>query len=413
MAGRIDCPMSKRAKIALLIDTATTWGSGLIEGIAEFAHRRGDWQFFLGPRGKYDRMVLPDHWDGDGVIARVTHEALARQIVDKRIPAVNVSWYRYGDGAIPQCTCDEIAIAELALNYFIERGFRQFAYCGSSLRPDYVDRFGQAFIDQLSQLSYACRTFLPRGEPDSFLPPAHETDRMIAWLQELPKPTALLAFDSVQARQVTDVCHLAGLDVPHEVAVLGGEHDLLSCTISHPELSSIDHGPRQVGWAAAELLSRLLDGELPPKEPILLSGSRVITRQSTDTMAVGDEMLAAAIRFIKERSHERIHVSDLLRDVPVSRRALEKGFRKCLGRSPAEEIRRVRVDHAVQLLCDTSWPMPKIATACGFERPELMTRAFRRELKTTPSEFRRQHARERQSVAPVETPAPVRRRGTS
>jgi LacI family transcriptional regulator len=391
--------MSKRAKIALLIDTATTWGSGLIEGIADFAHRRDDWQFFLGPRGKYDRMLLPDHWDGDGVIARVTHEGLARQIVERGLPAVNVSWYRYGDGEIPRCTCDERKIAELAADYFLDRGFRQFAYCASALRPDYVDRFGAAFVERLQARSYPCRTFIPRSESESFLPTADEADRMIQWLSALPKPTGLLAFDSVQARQVTDVCHLAGIDVPHEIAVLGGEHDLLSCTISKPELSSIDHSPRRVGWAAAELLSRLLAGEPPPREPILLPGSRVITRQSTDTVAVNDDLLAAAVRFIKARSHLRIQVSDVLRAVPISRRALEKGFRKCLGRSPAEEIRRVRLDQAVQLLCDTSWAMPRIASACGFDRPELMTRAFRRELKTTPSEFRRQYARERQEAA--------------
>jgi LacI family transcriptional regulator len=142
-----------------------------------------------------------------------------------------------------------------------------------------------------------------------------------------------------------------------------------------------------------------MGGEPAPNEPILLPASRVITRQSTDTVAVGDDLLAAALRFIKSRSHDRIQVNDVLREVPLSRRALEKGFRKLLGRSPAEEIRRARLDHAVQLLCDTSWPMPRIAVACGFERPELMTRAFRRELKTTPSEFRRQHARSRQESA--------------
>jgi LacI family transcriptional regulator len=106
---------------------------------------------------------------------------------------------------------------------------------------------------------------------------------------------------------------------------------------------------------------------------------------------VEDDLLAAAVRFIKHHCHERIQVGNILEEVPISRRALEKGFRKWLGRSPAEEIRRIRVDRAVQLLCDTSWSMPRIATAVGFDRPELLTRAFRRELSTTPSEFRRRH----------------------
>lgn len=350
---------------------------------------------FLGPRGKYERVLLPDHWEGDGVIARVTCRELADQLVARQIPAVNVSWYRYGDSHIPQCTCDPQAVAELAVEYFLNRGFRQFAYCASTLRPDYQDELGQAYSEALRRRSLNGRHFVPEAHPDRYLPTANELDRLVAWLQSLPKPIALLAFDSLQARQVTDACQAAEIEVPQHIAVMGGEHDLLSSTISRPELSSIDHAPRQVGWAAAEMLSRMMRGESLGNARELLAPSRVITRQSTETIAVADDMLAAAIQYIHTHSRRQIRISDLLAAIPLSRRALEKGFRKYLSRSPAEEIRRVRVDHAVQLLCDTSWPMPRIAAACGFERPELLARAFRRELGTTPSDFRRKHLAER------------------
>lgn len=388
--------MTKRAKVALLIDTATTWGSGLIEGIAEYANAHEDWQCFLGPRGKYDRSLLPDDWECDGVIARVTNQELADQLIHRRIPSVNVSWYRYGEGKIPCCTCDQASIAELAVDYFIDRGLRQFAYCPSTLRPNFVDDFGPAFTESLRRRTFSCYSFVPEPVVDSSFPTAGELARMAEWLQSLPKPIGLLAFDSVQARQIAESCLLANIDVPHEVAILGGEHDLLSCTISKPQLSSVDHSPRQVGWTAAKLLSRLMAGEAPPSKPVLLPATRVITRQSTDTVAVTDDLLALALDYIKKHSNRHIQVADILREVPISRRALEKGFRKCLGRSPAQEIRRVRVDQAVQLLCDTTWAMPRIAQACGFERSELLTRAFRRELKTTPSEFRKQHRKDRQ-----------------
>jgi LacI family transcriptional regulator len=190
---------------------------------------------------------------------------------------------------------------------------------------------------------------------------------------------------------VIEACDVGGIQVPHEVAVLGGEYDFLSCTISKPQLSSIDHAPRRVGFTAAEILSRMLDGEPPPHEPVLLPPSRIISRQSTDTVAIGDELLAAAVQFIKRHCNKKIQVRDILREVPISRRVLEKGFQKWLGRSPAEEIRRIRVDQAVQMLCDTSWSMPRIASAVGFVLPELLTRAFRRELGMTPSEFRKRH----------------------
>lgn len=388
--------MGKRAKVALLIDTATTWGSGLIEGIADYAHESAAWQLFLGPYGKYDRMLLPAGWEGDGVIARVTTQALADQLVEMQIPAVNVSWYKFRDNEIPRCTCDEVDIARRAVEYFLDRGFRQFAYCGSSVRENYVDRVGQAYFELLHNQAYPCSRYTPQADPEGFLPKPEDLNSLIQWLQELPKPVALLAFDSIQARFVTEACQMAGIEVPQEVAVLGGEHDFLSCTISKPELSSIDHSPCRVGYAAAEMLARLMDEQTLQSESVLLPASRIITRQSTDTVALNDDLLAACVHFIKNNSHKRIQVSDILKSVPISRRALEKGFRKHLSRSPAEEIRRVRVLKAVTLLCDTSWPMPKIASACGFDRPELLTRAFRRELDMTPSQFRKQSVKKRQ-----------------
>jgi LacI family transcriptional regulator, galactose operon repressor len=399
--------MGTRARIALLIDTATTWGTGLIEGIADYAHESADWQILLAPRGKYDQMMLPDNWNGDGVIARITHERLAEQIIRLGVPAVDVSWYRFGADRIPRCTCDERAVAALAAKYFTDLGFRQFAYCGSSIRPNYVDHFGEAFVEQLRRKAYSCHTFYPRSDPVSVMPPVEELDRMIEWLRSLAKPVGLLAFDSLQARQVTEACALGGINVPHEVAVLGGEYDRLSCTISKPQLSSIDHAPHLVGHTAADLLARLIRGEAPPIEPVFIPVTRVIACQSTDTVAVADELLAAGVRFIKDHCHERIRVSHILAAVPISRRALEKGFRNSLGRSPAEEIRRVRVERAVQMLCDTSWAMPRIAKAAGFERPELLTRAFRRELRTTPSEFRKFHLRERKMLSAAKTQAEV------
>lgn len=383
--------MGRRAQIALLIETSTTWGTGLIEGVAEYAHAHEDWHFLLGPRGKYERSSLPTDWKGDGIIARITHQEMADQLAALRVPTINVSWYEFAEPFIPSCTCDYRAVAETAAKYFIDLGFRQFAYCSSFIRPDYVDRFGDAFVETLQKRTYRCHRHAANWRPDSLLPPVHELDRLTDWLRNLPKPIGLLTHDSVQARQVTEACEAAGLHVPHEIAVLGGEYDFLSCTISKPQLSSIDHGGQRVGYIAAEMLSNWLAGNEPSREPVLIPPTRVISRQSTDTVAVSDSLLAAAIRYIKQNCHAKIQVSDILREVPISRRALEKGFQKALNRSPAEEIRRIRVEFAVQMLCDTSWSMPRIAAAVGFALPELMTRAFHRELGMAPSEFRKRH----------------------
>lgn len=377
-------------RIALLIDTATSWGSGLIEGVADYAKaRKRRWSFSFEPRGKYDRMSIPDGWQGDGVVARITYAELAEKLIASRIPAINVSWFRYGENIIPRCTCDEAAAAEMAARYFLSNGFRQFAYCGSTLRPGYYDRLREAFVRVLDESDYCCEVFTPDHADFVLLDYEQQLQKISTWLLELPKPTALLAFDDLQGRQITEACYLAGLSVPDDVAVLGGEHDELCSRISTPPLSSVDQNPVEVGYRAAEMLDLLMAGESLPKADVSLTPRRIIARQSTDKLAIDDPLLASALHYIRDNYAEDLHIGDILQAIPLSRRALEIGFRHYLDRTPREEIRRIRVQKAVELLCDTDWSVTKIATDCGFDRPELLTRAFRRELKSTPSEFRK------------------------
>ncbi|MEO1496211.1 MAG: DNA-binding transcriptional regulator [Planctomycetota bacterium] len=389
-------------RIALLIDTATSWGAGLIEGIAAYAKdQRLSWLFSIEPRGKYEPMMLPEGWRGAGVIARVTHSGLAEQLIAQRIPAVNVSWFSYGENLIPRCTCDEVASGELAADYYLQNGYRQFAYCGSTIRPSYNDRLGAAFREAVEKAGCPCHTFLPDRDRFATLDSESQLKELSAWLAGLPRPTALLAFDSIQGRQVTEACAQTGLVVPDDIAVLGGEHDELCSRVSSPPLSGIDQSPGEVGFRAAEMLHQQMNGQRPAESDLRVPPRRVITRQSTDKVAIGDEMLAEALRYIREHCSEQLHIRDILQAVPLSRRALEIGLRTYLGRTPREEIRRIRVEKAVELLCDTDMPITKIAMACGFDRPELLTRAFRRELDATPSQFRKRLVEQRAAAEAV------------
>ncbi|TWT87620.1 Xylose operon regulatory protein [Pseudobythopirellula maris] len=377
-------------RVALLIDTATTWGAGLIEGIADYAKaNRRNWLFSFEPRGKYDRLLLPDGWRGDGVIARITHPGLAEQLIKRKMPAVNVSWFRYGGNIIPRCSCDEAAAAQMAARYFFDNGYRQFAYCASTLRPSYHDRLGDAFAEEIARSGFPCERFDPDHDRFEKLDSEQQLGELSRWLEGLPRPIALLAFDTIQGRQVTEACSQSGLSVPDDIAVLGGEHDELCSRISSPQLSGVDQSPQEVGARAAEMLDQLMAGQTLKDSNVGLPPKRIITRLSTDKVAIQDDMLAAAILFIRRHFANELRIRDILHEIPLSRRALEIGFRRHLGRTPRDEIRRIRVQKAQELLCDTDWPITRIATACGFDRPELLTRAFRRELKATPSEFRR------------------------
>ena len=115
----------------------------------------------------------------------------------------------------------------------------------------------------------------------------------------------------------------------------------------------------------------------------------VIGRQSTDILAIDDEAVVRALRFIQEHAFRDIGVRDILQELPISRRSLEIQFRKFLGRSPAEEIRRVRLERGRELLGRPDLSVSEIASACGFANGTRFGVAFRKRFGQTPLAYRK------------------------
>jgi LacI family transcriptional regulator len=145
------------------------------------------------------------------------------------------------------------------------------------------------------------------------------------------------------------------------------------------------------GYEAARLLARLMDGETPPSEPVMIEPWGVVTRQSTDTLGCKDPVVDQAIRYIEINYAKPIGVSDVIAAVSVSRRSLERRFRDLLNRSPREEINRVRVERARALLSETELTLAEIAERCGYTYLSHLSSAFKSETGLTPSAFRKQH----------------------
>lgn len=376
-------------RVALLVETSTTWGNDIVRGVTRYAREKGNWLFFLEPRGRLERLRMPVGWNGDGVIARINSPELAQDIEDSGIPAVDVSWFNFRTPRIARCTTSERLTAETAVKYLAERGFRRFAYYPSFDRAGYVDKLASSFKAAIAARGGTCTCF--DGTPyDSATPSweAHLQD-LARWVTELPKPTAVLGFNGFRSRLVTEACQLADLEVPDDIAVLCAEQDELSSAVSVPPLSSVDHGGDRIGYAAAELLNRLMTGEPVPAKGVELAPLGVISRQSTEILAIDDPELAAAFRFIRNHAHEPIDVHDVVAQVPLSRRALEKRFLAAIGQTPAATIRRIRLDRAKRMLYDTNRSVAEIARSCGFGSREVMARVFRAEFGITPTAFRR------------------------
>jgi LacI family transcriptional regulator len=148
---------------------------------------------------------------------------------------------------------------------------------------------------------------------------------------------------------------------------------------------------RRIGYEASVLLDRLMQGDSPPDAPRLIQPVGVVTRRSTDALAIADREVVDAMRFITDHAAERIDVNDILRALPVARRSLERKFRKYVGHSPARQIKQAQIQHIKRLLIQNDWPMPKIAAASAFHDPGDLSKQFRKETGLTPTAYRRQH----------------------
>jgi len=160
--------------------------------------------------------------------------------------------------------------------------------------------------------------------------------------------------------------------------------------MSNPPLSSARLGGERVGYEAAALLDRWMDGGRAPKKKTLLSPIGIETRRSTDIVAVADPLLGQALKLIRDQACEGLRVDDLLREIPLSRSSLERGFRDLLGRSPNMEIHRVKLQRVRELLAMTDLTLDEIAVRTAFAHKHYLASCFRKVFEITPGEFRKQ-----------------------
>jgi LacI family transcriptional regulator len=375
--------------VALLVETSNAYSRGLLDGVIEYVKQHGRWSVFLTEQ---ERGAAPPswlaRWKGDGIIARIETDAIARTVMRMKLPTVDLSAARRVPH-IPWADTDDEAIAQLAVEHFVERGFMNLAFCG-----DPAFAWSQARAAQFARLAERAgrRCFhydgLPRYSPDFQLD--REKKQLGRWLRLLPRPVAIMACYDFKAHQLLDVCRALRIAVPEEVAVLGVDNDRMLCEFAAPPLSSIIPNTRQTGYEAAECLDRWMLGEQVPERRLLTKPLGICVRQSTDILAIEDRDVVAALRYIREHACLNIRVSDILARVPISRRILESRFQKLLGRTPHEEILRLRLNRVQQLLRETNWSIGDIAQHTGFEHAEYLSAAFKRELGRPPSQYRRE-----------------------
>jgi LacI family transcriptional regulator len=379
-------------RIAVLVEADDAWGASVLRGVADYAQRHGPWSLLVDPRDNEERPALPDAWSGDGVIARFSSPRQLEQIRSRGVPAVNVDTLLASEPNIAHVVTDDGERAAIAFQHLRDRGFERFAYFAPPSHR-YSDRLGREFAARVEAAGFVMHEYRPPLRGARKLSWDEQQRRVTQWLDALPRPIAVLTVDAYRARRLVEICTMVGIRVPDQMAILAGDADELICEIATPPLSSVVQSSRRIGYEAAAMLDRLMNGEPAPLAPIRIAPQGVVARQSTNVLAIDDPTVVQALRFIQAAACQDIVVKDILAEVPVSRRSLEIQFRRCLGRSPAEEIRRVRLDRGCELLARSDLSIAEIAASCGFANGTRFGVAFRKRFGKTPLAYRKQLAR--------------------
>ncbi len=361
----------------------------MLKGVAQYERSHRPWATFFDDEARAEKdpqWLRSKKWHG--VISRHTSPGLVHGCAELRLPLVDLNDTPPFPG-VPKIRPDNVAMGHLGAEHLLERGFRHFGFCGFA-DAGWSNERRDGFVEAVRLAGHECDVF-DVDDPIDLTPfwDAKQTAALSAWLKRLPKPAAVMACNDMRALQVSSAAHAAGLLVPEEVAVLGANNDPIRCELAEPPLSSVATNAFQSGYHAAEQLARMMSGEKVIPFDRRIEPIGVVTRQSTDILAMGDKNVAAAVSYIREHACHGIGVGEVLKHAFASRSQLEKKFRRYLGRSPQAEIRRVQVEKIRQLLFETNFPLKKIAELTGFEHVEYMCVVFKRITGDSPGSYRR------------------------
>lgn len=383
-------------KILIIIEGSRTAGQSIMAGIAHYSHLHGPWIFLTEPpfyiQGKQKENLLK--WihisKPQGIILRDSDLVPGIEMFD--IPIVVSQVLEDKPAEYPVIIGNDRAIGTMAATYFLDRGFRNFAFCGFKDLP-WSKKRGDGFEQALAEKNktvFRLETRYSRRQAMG----GTENTALLKWIESLPKPIAVMTCNDDLGRQVLDACRITQTQVPEKMIVLGVDNEEIFCELSFPPLSSIVLNFKKAGYQAAEILSEMMAGKKPANQQIVIEPIRIITRQSTDSTAIEDPDVANALNYIRQNAIRPLQTQNVADAVCLSRRTLYDKFLKSLGHTVHSEIQAARVDAISKMLLETDFPISKIAASLGFPSDKHVARYFAKATGLSPRTYRSKNAPE-------------------
>lgn len=382
-----------KAKILVILPSDKFLHRQILEGVLAYGHERGPWQFHFETGDRYEQgLEKVGRWGCNGIIAMVRDFSQLQKMLKTRVPAVFLNPPQSGrrTEAPPKWATfvsrDQENVGKTAAEYFLERGYREFAFVGTPRQTEWCARRLGGLRARLADEGLGCAVFpgAPEADCDYF---GRESPHIAKWLKSLKPGTALYASRDRRAVQMLNLCIDLGISVPGDLAVLGTDNDEVLCESVTPSLSSISLDGRNAGMLCAKLLDMHMRGR--KVEPLVdLAFPSVVTRQSTDETLVPDSFIAKALAIVRKDLSDSRTIADIAKELKVSRRTLETKANLVLGTTLKNEINRIRLNEAVRLISNTDLSIQAVAELCGFCCASHLNTRFKSAFGYSPTAFR-------------------------
>lgn len=292
---------------------------------------------------------------------------------------------------IPNITADYQLTGAMAAVQMYGHGYRHFGFfgyekvCWSDGRlKGYRDRLKAEFnVDTI-------HIFNNRQLSEMW---SYDIAELREWLLSLPKPIGIFACDDNQAEILLETCQASNLNVPLDVAIIGVDNDEVTCNLTVPAISSVDMDIEKAGYQVAEMATRMVEDPSYRGEDIVIRPIALVGRGSTAAMATKDPVVAEAMRYIFQNRARKLQVSDVIKQVPVSRRLLEQRFKEVTGASIYTVISNLRMDYFAQQLVSSQDTISEIAARMDEPDTKSISRRFLALKGCTPTEYRKRELR--------------------
>ena len=380
-------------RVALVLEEGSQYSLRLLEAAIRYAEQHPHIQLLQSDFNSGQTPHWLERWlDCDGLLLFVSpSERWLERLLHRGVPAINTcgSW---PPEIMPSVAFSGDGLMQIGMDYIVGLGRESVAMLLYSMEDDPGFRLrAEAFVKIATNRGLHAVMFdvgqqraMERNPPRLT---ARGQERLCTFLRQLSLPATVWAMDDFLGYAIVETARSLGIVVPDQLAVLGlGDYTV--ARYCRPQLSSIPQPGELIGFEAMRVLDGMMAGQQPAQRRILIYPPPVVVRDSTRTIVKGDPQMSQLHDFIVEHACRGISMDNVMKLASMSLPTLHRRFRAVYGRTPSEEIRRIKTEKAKYYLRTTTLSITRIAELCGYNQQATFNVFFKRETKMTPSSYR-------------------------